>query len=320
MSTALDEIKREIEELKKKVALAEEERNKVIAQADENLARAKKELEEFVAEVAATLGLRVHSERGAKIRSAHVRRRFVLEMLEAGKGEEEIAASLGVPLDLVQTDIAAIKKRTPSPENPEKTSDDASKDDGNDGDNGDDEADDEDVGVVESREATAGRTNRTLRQPPEANEHGWKRRRVLEMYREGKTRGEIAEELDVSRDCVGSHITALRSQGLLPDPSEASKNGDISASEKDADDGRAYEGDSIIDLRAEVGRQQAGQRTKAARLDTTACLSHTHNVLVDRMGDGVAQKGEYDHEHKVYRFVVGRAKDHTHDLKIPSGE
>jgi len=308
VSTVRDDARRTLEKKRQAVTRAAE----ALARAKDELARAVDDLVELVSEVAIASGPSP-SPASAKQKYFRYRRKVIGGMLSAGKSEDEIASALGVPVELVRAD-STFRGSTTKALTPEETKS---------GGRPEDKA-----GVGDgSLEILA----RPLRFPPESREPGWKRKRVMELYLEGKARADIADELDMSRESVGSHIMALREQGLLPPVEMALREQGLlppvesgpapepcPAVDEDVATDLEYEGDSIEDLRTEVIRQQAGQRSKAAQLATTTSLGHEHSVLVDRMGDGLASAVGSDHVHNVYRFVVGRANGHTHDLRVPS--
>jgi hypothetical protein len=96
------------EALDKERAAAEEYVAKKVAKAEDNLRKAKEDVERSVSEVAQVLGLPdVTSARKAKQRLRRVR-----ELLAEHKIPEQIAAETGEPLELIEEDVARIKKST----------------------------------------------------------------------------------------------------------------------------------------------------------------------------------------------------------------
>ena len=74
----------------------------------------------------------------------------------------------------------------------------------------------------------------------------------------------------------------------------------------------------ISQLRKE-GRlpQQSGVRGTTVRLATTEVAGHTHEVVLDRMGDGSTQPDSTGHGHRFYRFDSSQANKHSHGLVVP---
>ena len=166
---------------------------------------------------------------------------------------------------------------------------------------------------------------------------------VLALFRDGKSRAEIADELKMTEKAVYQQVYALRKAGVLPDPAasepavesgrgepasageEGSARGEVTSSSEDArpddsddsDDGD--DGDSVVALRAEVARQQAGVRSVPVHLRTVRVRGHAHAVVVDRMGDGSTQADDSGHVHRIYRFVLSMADKHSHGL-VARGE
>jgi transposase len=302
MMSVLEDLRREMSESKKRVeeceanvARVREEAKKKMEKAcmaaELELARAKKANDELVSRIAAELGLpdpaARERKRVEKLRHNKLRKK-VAELLEEGKDEHAIHAELGLDrtaeqLDLVRSLISEVK-------------------------------------AGDAAESEGGKPPRL---PPEAGQRGWKRERVRVLHLEGKSRVEIADELDISKMSVNAHINALVRTGRLSSgeppkvPAEPAKKVELARkSGEGADD--SVEGDSLQDLRDEAARQQGGNRSKAVRLATTMHsdedADHDHAAVVDRMGDGVTVPDDTEHQHKVYRFVVGGAAGHRHGL------
>jgi len=72
------------------------------------------------------------------------------------------------------------------------------------------------------------------------------------------------------------------------------------------------------ELRAEVKRQQGGQKTKRATLTTSTARSHRHTAKVDFFGDGQTDVDASGHVHRVSLFVLSRAQGHSHDFIQPT--
>jgi DNA-binding transcriptional ArsR family regulator len=142
------------------------------------------------------------------------------------------------------------------------------------------------------------------------------------LYLDGKTIGEMVEELDTTRQAIYQHLCVLRKAGLIeprekhdaPAAAAPASTGD----DDDAEDGE--DGDALDKLRGEVMRQQGGVRSKAVHLVTAETHHHTHRVLVDRMGDGSTQPDETKHQHRIFRFVPSQADKHSHGLLVPRAE
>jgi len=295
--TDLQEELREKRELVSRceAALAEEEAaareyvQKRMAKAEAALASAKKDVEEFVAKVSEALGL-------PNPRLAKQRLRRARELLGQGRSPEEVATETGLAREDVEK--AAAKSKSSS--------------------------------------SGSGEGSRREGRPP------LKRELVREMLAAGKTRSQIADELGMTLPAVNSQAYALKQAGLLPevpdpDPDEDEDESSSASNSRQESPTRmptpppappaarppvppplaTSSGDSPDALRAEVTRQQGGQRARSAELVTSATNGHAHRVLVDRMGDGTTQSDATGHVHKVYRFVVSVAADHQHGLRVP---
>lgn len=303
----IEVLQAELAERRQRVTQLEEAHAKLLEKSEAAVAEARRLVDDYVAKIAEALGLPNPVAREAKrIETLRVRKQ-VWDLHKAGRQAEEIAAELGVELPVVEEMVAKLKNRLAK-------SGQYGKDGGKDGEEGGEENDDgggEDGG-------SSGVGNRPLRLSPEAGRKGWKRERVRVLYLEGKTRGEIADELGIDKSSVGSHIFQLQRAGLLAktddSPPAGTQQGTESESASDDDDG-----DGVQDLREEVARQQGGDRNQPARLPTTEVAEHDHVALVDRMGDGETVPDEGGHRHKIYRFVVGGSRGegtevHRHGL------
>lgn len=246
------------------------EKRQKVKDCDQALAKAKAEVDAYVAKVAEALGLPNPVAREEKRQTTLAARKRVRSLLADGKTTAEI-------IDIVMAGEGASK------------------------------FDAETIGemVVKLQKPTgqdATPESRPLRQAPESGERGYKRERIRQLFLEGKSRVEIAEELGIDKTNVNAHITQLRNSGKLPRPEDVAAAGD--------DD----DGDSIEDLREEVTRQQGGKRSAVARLSMIEQSGHVHVAVVDRMGDGVTQPDETGHQHRVCRFVLSMAAGHQHGL------
>lgn len=307
----IEVLQAELAERRQRVTQLEEAHAKLLEKSEVAVAEARRLVDDYVAKIAEALGLPNPVAREAKrIETLRVRKQ-VWDLFKGGKLAEEIAAELGVELPVVEEMVAKLKNRLAKSGQYGK---DGGKDDEEGGEEGGDENDD-DRG---EKPGSPGASSRPLRLPPEAGRRGWKRERVRVLYLEGKTRGEIADELGIDKSSVGSHIFQLQRAGLLEktddSPPAGSQQGTEPEPAPDDDDG-----DSVQDLREEVARQQGGNRNQPARLPTTEVAEHDHVALVDRMGDGETVPDENGHRHKIYRFVVGGSRGegtevHRHGL------
>ena len=299
----IDVLQAELAERRQRVTQLEEAHARVVEKGEAAVAEARRQVDDYVAKIAEALGLPNPVAREAKRMETLRLRKQVWDLHKAGKQSEEIAAELGVELAAVEPVVAKLRERMAKSGQYGRNGSEKG------GENG---GDDEDTGAGGSA---------PLRQPPGAGQKGYKRNRVRELYLEGRTRGEIADELDISKECVNSHLGALRRQGLIEsDGAEPPAGGAQPAgSTQEGDDDGGDDGDSVQDLREEVARQQGGNRNQPARLPTTEVAEHEHVALVDRMGDGETVPDEGGHRHKVYRFVVGGSRGegtevHRHGL------
>jgi hypothetical protein len=288
----IEELQAELASRREKVAKCEAK----IAQAAERgkieLEAARREVDQYVAKIAEALGLPNPATREAKRLETLKIKRDVRELVKRGIPISQMAEELGlseeVLLPIVDKVSRKVKPTRSSKENDEP--------------------------------AEGGIPGKPPRLPPEAGQKGWKRKKVLELYLAGKTNGEIADALDITKECVYQHVRLLKIAGDISGDSRPSggaaaeaPEGDEEAEESEGAD-QDDDGDTVQDLREEVARQQDGQRTKAARLCTTHHGDHDHSVLVDRMGDGQTMPDQTGHDHKVYRFVVGKNAKHGHGL------
>jgi hypothetical protein len=163
---------------------------------------------------------------------------------------------------------------------------------------------------------------------PTEGDRGWKRARVLQLLKEGRTLEEISYLMVLSRAATRSHVQALTAQGKWQaksseedDELEGTEDDEPAevASSTSSSRSPAEQGDSLADLKAEVSRQQGVQRSKAVRFVTVGGDGRQHVVLVDRFGDGSTQPDDSGSVHRVYRFVVNQAKGHSHGLKALGG-
>ena len=287
LSGVIEDLQAELAARRLVVEQLEETHAERIRQGEEAIAEARRQVDDYVAKIAESLGLPNPAAREAKRQETLRLRKQVQALARRGKEISEIAAELGVESEVVAPIYAKIADKMRAS-----------------GSRGRDGAGD-----------SGGEDGSQLRLPPEAGQKGWKRERVRVLHWEGKTRGEIAKALDISKECVGAHITALRVQGRLEPAGSSTTLGDppSSGSEDSQDDG-ADDGDSVQDLREEVTRQQGSSRTKAARLQAAEHDEHAHVAAVDRMGDGVTVPDESGHQHKIYRFVLGGARSEGQDV------
>jgi hypothetical protein len=300
----------EIKRREARVAEAEVEMELVMQRAQGRLEAARADLREYQGKIAEALGLpNPHAREAARLATLE-RKRRVRELLDAGETEEEICAALSIePSEAraIVTKIEGQREKLVSARRsvPARGEDDAG----------------EDV----PGEAPAGRM------PPGSGKRGWKRQRVLDLYRAGiaagKTRKqlceEIAEEIDITPTSVSTHLSVLRASGEL-DVAEAGVAGRPASSDEARGDGDGDgdgdedgdDGDSVDDLKVEVFRQQGGQRGKTVRLPTTIAGEdeHEHVACLDRMGDGVTAPDEHGPQHRIYRFVMQAMGGHRHGL------
>jgi hypothetical protein len=96
------------EALARERAAAEEYVQKKVARAEENLQKAKEEVERCVSEVAQVLGL----PDATLARKTKQRLRRVRQLLAEHKTPEQIAGETGEPLELVKEDVARVSKST----------------------------------------------------------------------------------------------------------------------------------------------------------------------------------------------------------------
>jgi hypothetical protein len=217
----------------------------------------------------------------AVARRTKLRRKKVRELLDQDKTAEEIARETGEPLEVVREDLARL--------------------DGSDSG--------EEGGAPQKR--------------------GWKREQVRRLLADGLTVEDVAGRLGMTVVNVRAHAYQLKLKGQLPEarspvplgkttsPNPAAPQATTSPPPRGPGAPPAT-GDLVEALRAEVARQQGGQRAKAASLLTTPTHGHSHRVMVDRLGDGTTQVDETGHVHQVHRFVVSLAADHQHGLRAPS--
>jgi DNA-binding NarL/FixJ family response regulator len=279
----------------KKVADYEAALAKVSKKAQEALDRAKEELAQYKAKIAEALGLPTLKNHSDRLRAAHARRRQVKELLGQGKGAEEIAAALGLPLVLIESDVEKLSAKGAATKA-------------------------EAQGELQEDEAPQPppRPHRELRQ---VGSTASKADRVFELVKAGKNAKQIAVELDNTIQAVYAHICALRKEGRLPPVGEsrsaaADTTSPASAESAGDDDSEADDGPNLDTLRAEVQRQQAGQRGKGVNFATSEASGHTHRVITDRMGDGITQPDATGHQHRVYRFAMSRMAGHAHVLTV----
>ena len=169
-----------------------------------------------------------------------------------------------------------------------------------------------------------------------------KRDPVLQLSLQGKSVDEIAAALGMARTSVRSYQSWWRRRGELPPyqsaapgpkgpdpvtppaapdspPPAALDAGDDQEPDAEVEDAAATLEPSpatVDELRAEVDRQQAGQKSKTVFLATTRARKHDHQVKVDRFGDGNTVPDGSGHVHRVARFVVMTAHGHPHDLIV----
>ena len=205
----------------------------------------------------------------------------VLELIKQNKSREEVATILNVKVTTVDYDFRALRKQGMLPA----------------------------VGDQVSQ--------------PSANE-----KRFMELYLDGTSINEIADELGLSRAAADNTLARIRHKGLVPlvsSPDEEARDevaeiphDDVSPVESTnvTDDGAesSEKGSSKPELQAEVKRQQGGVSSRCATLPTTTVKKHKHRAKVDRMGDGHTIPDDTGHVHRVYRFVLSVAQNHTHDL------
>jgi hypothetical protein len=259
-------------------------REKNVQECELALAKARQDLDAYRTQIGEALGLRVPRSPGDGMRKASARRKQIREMVKAGKTAEQIIEETGLPAELVKNDVERVRDKPLWQ----------------------DEADE----VEELPPPPAQRRAPCVTTPePAPPRQGTKAERVLELVKAGRNAKQIAGELDTSTQAVYVHISSLRKEGLLPPVGETAEDDD------DAQDG----GDNIDLLRAEVQRQQAGQRGKGVNFATSEASGHTHRVITDRMGDGVTQPDTTSHQHRVYRFVMSRAAGHAHGVKLATG-
>jgi DNA-binding transcriptional ArsR family regulator len=269
--TMIESLQDELAAKRRKVEECEEDKSKKMESCDRALAKARADVNAYVAKVAEALGLPNPAAREEKRQETLKLRKQIKDLLATGAKPDEVLSQVGGDREAVRAIVDKLMGGTKDASKPQ------------------------------------------LRMSPEAGERGYKRDRVLALYLEGKTRTEIAEALDISKDSVNAHITQLRNAGKLPkseDGAPTASDGQQTSGDEDGGD----DGDSLEDLRAEVARQQGGQRSKAARLAVIEHAGHGHAAVVDRMGDGVTQPDVTGHQHKVYRFVVGGTSGHQHGL------
>lgn len=310
--TALEDLKREVEAKKAAVAEREADLEKVKVEAEEYVAkkvaraevaleRARTELAEYTRDLARTLGL---PDPGLA-REARARRRRVGELAASGRTVAETAAELGVPEDVVEDDLAKIRRKAASSSPP------------------------------------AARSGPPA--DVEVGKKGWKSAMILRLTLAGRSVDEVAESMSTTKQAVQTAQWDLRRRGLLPPrgsetpaparPDTACSVPALAGSDVDPDDDGdddeqdapgdgefCPEGSSTQALREEVARQQGGDRAVWARLLSTDQRGHRHVVEVDRMGDGATLPDDGSgHRHSVVKFVVGRVADHVHELLARRG-
>jgi hypothetical protein len=163
---------------------------------------------------------------------------------------------------------------------------------------------------------------------PAEGDRGWKRARVLQLLKEGRTTEEISDLMAISLSATRSHFHALVAQGKwnvrsveedegVDGPDEVSDEAEDKSEEVSG--AISEPGDSVEVLKAEVARQQGPQRSKAVRLVTVGGDGRQHAAIVDRFGDGRTVPDDSGSIHRIYRFVVNQDAAHTHSLKAPGG-
>jgi hypothetical protein len=304
-STTIEGLRAELASRRSRVEACQKQLDVAQSRAQAELDRAQASVDEYVAKIADALGLPNPRAREARRQETLLVKRRARELLASGKSADEVVAELRPDVDdpdrlvSLQAIVAKLTRR---------------RDTGSYG-----------KGGGSAGEKTPGDPHHL---PPEAGKKGWKRERVRTMFLEGSSRREIADELDVSVECVGAHITQLRSQGRLPpageSPAPAAGSKDAPGDDSGEAEGEAEGeggggdddevGDSVAELREEVARQQDGNRSRAVRMPVAVGGGdhHDHVAVLDRMGDGTTVADETGHVHKVYRFVVGGCAGHRH--------
>lgn len=305
--SAIEDLRAELAARRALVEACQKKHDEAVERARKDLERARAGVDQYVAMIAEALGLPNPTAREARrIETLRLKKR-ARDLLQVGRSTSEIATELGISMEIAEEIVAKIRKRAARCEGGEEPEEEIPPD-----------------------EPPGPPAARPLRLPPEAGQKGWKRERVRVLVLEGKTVDEIADSMDISADSVRTHIAGLRKDGLLPPSSRGRSPGSADppreAPPDSSQDGGG--GDSLEDLRAEIARQQGGQRGRQARLATTSVAiegdedEHEHVAVLDRMGDGVTVPDETGHQHRVYRFVVGGSAGHRHGLlaKEPPAE
>lgn len=280
-ATTIEGLQAELDARRDRVEAAKAHYDDVVAKAGIAIDEAKGAVDEYVSKIAAALGLPDPAARERRRQETILLTKTIKARMSEGASADEI-------VDSVTTTSVSVGEETVRAI----------------------------ISKLNGKRATGDDKAKPLRLPPEAGEKGWKREKVRTMFLEGKTRGEIADALDTTKDCVNSHIAALRTSGRLPTGSiggaATPPPAQVDPTGLDgADDG---DGDSLEDLRTEVARQQGGSRSKAATLAVSFFSDHDHTAVVDRMGDGVTQPDATGHQHRIFRFVSSVAAGHQHGL------
>lgn len=287
--STIEGLQEELGKRQERVEACKKKHEEVVARCQRELEQAQAEVSQYVGMIAEALGLPNPAVREAKRMETLRLRKLVKKLHATGQEAAEIAAKIGAPLE----DVISIVDKI------------VAKQGG--GDEGD-------SGQPEEESGKKPLPGKPLRLPPEAGQKGWKRERVRTLYLEGKVIGEVADAMDISKESVYTHINILRRLGRLPAKENGTPTAPGAPRSPEADDGDDESGDSIADLREELARQQGGNRNAAGRMPTTLGGEppHDHVAVVDRMGDGQTAPDETEHNHKVYRFVVGRNAGHGH--------
>jgi DNA-binding CsgD family transcriptional regulator len=285
-ATMLEGLQAELATRREKVAACKAKLDEAVERASLELNKAIADVDQYVAKIAETLGLPNPTVLEAKRQETLLLRKQVKGLYKEGKTTVEIAAALGIGVEVVDPIYNKISSSY------------SKKDE------------------IASSASEPSPADKPLRMPPGAGQKGWKQARVLALYLDGKTKGEIADELDISKESVSTHLSVLRRLGKLPSAGEESGpkslGGEPAGGFEPDDD--LNDGDSLSDLREEVARQQEGQRGKAVRFATAIHDDHDHVAKVDRLGDGQTEPDVTGHQHKIYRFAVGNTAGHDHGL------
>jgi DNA-binding NarL/FixJ family response regulator len=294
----MDEVERLVQEKHDALVAAVEAARRGLDEAETTLAA-------FRARMVAKMGIAT-ANKSAQAQRAE-RQRTVRSLVEEGLSRAEIVRRTGLPDHLVGYDIDCIRKRR-KPQGTKVYSDGHEPEAG--------ESPDDAEPAPPSKTAPS-RPELPLRLPPQLTTPAGKRQRVVELVKAGKNAKQIAEEMDISVGSVYTHICDARKAGELPPVGTALAPAPTSEpSTAEGDDWDGGEGDSVEILRAELQRQQGGQKSMRVYFTTTVVDGHRHRAVVDRMGDGITEPDGTGHQHRVFRFVMGRMAKHGHGLRV----